>query len=203
MEGGYIIRSEETCDHGQIREMTIAAFAAAYGTGEIEADLIESLRVSRDHDPGLALVAVRDDIVVGHVMLSPVIIQNDDGRVWPALVLAPLGVRIGYQRQGVGSALARAAIAAARERGHTRIVLSGNPEYYARFGFEDAASYQIHDELGTPAPHFLLLALCQDVFAGVSGTVIYPASWACVRTAQQPTQGTPGDNLPACRRPDE
>jgi putative acetyltransferase len=196
MDGAFVIRSEETRDHGQIREMIIAAFAAAYGTGELEADLVESLRAGPEHDPALALVAVRGDLVVGHVMLSPVTIRNDDGRAWPALVLAPLGVRIGHQRQGIGSALMRAAIAAARQQGHTRIVLSGSPEYYQRYGFEDAALYSVRDELGTPPPHFMVLALSQRAFAGVSGTVIYPASWDRVREAQPTPPETSDDNLP-------
>jgi len=190
------LRPEAPGDYGQIREMTIAAFAAAYGTGELEADLIESLRAGPEHDPALALVAVCHDLVVGHVMLSPATIRSDDGRAWTALVLAPLGVRIGYQRQGIGTALMEAAIAAARERAHTRIVLEGNPAYYRRFGFEDAALHSVHDEFGTPPPHFMVLALSQGAFAGVSGTVSYPATWDGVRKAQ-PTPPEIGDaNLP-------
>ncbi|MHB1317485.1 MAG: GNAT family N-acetyltransferase [Anaerolineae bacterium] len=196
MDAPCAIRSEEPCDYGQIREMTIAAFSAAYGTGEMEADLIESLRLSCHYDPGLALVAVRDELVVGHVMLSPVTIRSDDGRTWPSLVLAPLGVRIGYQRQGIGSALLRSVIAAARERGHARIVLSGSPDYYGRFGFEDATPCDVRDEFGTPAPHFMLLALSQEALAGVSGTVIYPESWDGVREAQQASRERPGGEPP-------
>ena len=138
----WTIRPEEPCDYEQIRDMIIAAFSAAYGTGALEADLVESLRVSRAHDPGLALVAVRGDEVLGHVMLSPVTIRDDSGYAWSALVLAPLGVRIGHQRQGIGSALMLTALAAARERGHMRVVLSGSPEYYERFGFEDAVHFK-------------------------------------------------------------
>ncbi|MFO7696688.1 MAG: N-acetyltransferase [Anaerolineae bacterium] len=196
MDGVYFIRHEEPRDHGQIRKMTIAAFAAAYGTGELEADLVENLRAGPEHDPALALVAVRGDLVVGHVMLSPVTLRNDVGRAWPALVLAPLGVRIGHQRQGIGTALMEAAIAAARQQGHTRIVLSGSPEYYQRHGFEDAALYSLRDELGTPAPHFVVLALSRGAFAGLSGTVVYPATWDGVRKAQPTPPETDDDSLP-------
>jgi putative acetyltransferase len=172
MNVATIVRPEEPGDYAQIREMTIPAFKAAYGTGEAEADLIERLRAQPDHDPALALVAVQGALVVGHILFSPVIIRGEAGE-WPALCLAPLGVRIGYQRQGIGSALLRAGLARARERGHSRLVLSGDPAYYGRFGFGDAQSHGLRDDLGTPPPHFLALALAEGALAGVSGLVCY------------------------------
>lgn len=184
MKTDWIIRREEPSDYEQIREMTIPAFSAAYGgNGEEEADLIEDLRALPDLDPALALVAVRDGLVVGHVMLSPVTIRGDDGHEWPALCVAPLGVRIGHQRQGIGSALMRTVLAAAGERGHTRVVLAGSEEYYPRFGFRDATLYNLRDDLGTPSPHFMALALVEGAFEDVSGLVCYPPLWDRFRQA--------------------
>ncbi len=180
MTPAWIIRPEQPGDYAQIREMTIPAFKAAYGTGEPEADLIERLRQQPDYDPTLSLVAVREGLVVGHILLSPVIVQGQAAS-WPALCLAPLGVRIGHQRQGIGSALMRAGLARAREQGHCRIVLSGSPDYYGRFGFQDAHACGMHDELGTPPPHFLALALTEGALEGVAGMVRYPAPFDALR----------------------
>jgi putative acetyltransferase len=176
-----VIRLEQPSDYAQIREMTVPAFAAAYGSGDVEADLIDALRVAPHHDPALALVAVQGDLVVGHVMLSPVSIESEDGRQWPALCLAPLGVRIEHQRQGIGSALMQAVLRQARERGHERVVLAGSEKYYPRFGFQDANLLGIRDELGTPSPHFMALALVEGALTDVLGIVRYPAAFDLVR----------------------
>lgn len=169
----WIIRPEEPADYRPIRELTLAAFAAVFGSGEDEAQLIEDLRALPEHDPELALVAVRDGLVVGHVMLSAATIEGDDGQVWPALCVAPLGVRIGHQRQGIGSALMHAVLARARGRGHRLVVLSGSEKYYPRFGFVDAPALGIRDDLGTPSPHFMVLSLVQGALDGVQGIVRY------------------------------
>lgn len=176
-----IIRPEQPTDYTQIRTMTASAFAAVFGSGEDEVALLEALRAAPDHDPELALVAVQGEVVLGHILMSPVSIEGDEQEQWPALCLAPLCVRIDHQRQGIGNALIRAALEQAREKGHTRVVLSGSDAYYPRFGFQDANFLGIKDEMGTPSPHFMVLPLIKGALTGVSGVVRYPAAFDTVR----------------------
>jgi predicted N-acetyltransferase YhbS len=73
---------------------------------------------------------VRGDKLVGTVRLWHV----SAGGV-PALVLGPLAVDPSSRKLGIGAALIKRALAAARARGHRAVVLLGDAPYYARFGF--------------------------------------------------------------------
>ncbi|WP_371823337.1 GNAT family N-acetyltransferase [Paracoccus sp. Z118] len=113
------IRPERSEDRAVVAQLLRAAF-----DGPAEAALVDALR--HDGDLDLSLVAEDNGRIAGHLALSPL------DAPFPALALAPLAVSPERQRQGIGSALVRAAIAA--RPGHTLVVL-GDPAYYSRFGF--------------------------------------------------------------------
>ncbi len=52
-----------------------------------------------------------------------------------ALLLGPLAVHPSWRGRGIGAALMRCALAQARLRGHSAVLLVGDGPYYARFGF--------------------------------------------------------------------
>jgi predicted N-acetyltransferase YhbS len=91
----------------------------------------ERLREGRAAAKGFSLVAELHDTLVGTIRLWD--ISAGPGR--PALLLGPLAVDEGWRCRGIGSALMRRALAAARRRGHRAVVLVGDAPYYARFGF--------------------------------------------------------------------
>jgi predicted N-acetyltransferase YhbS len=53
----------------------------------------------------------------------------------PALLLGPLAVHPAFQNGGLGAALMRAGLTAAREAGHVLVFLVGDEPYYGRYGF--------------------------------------------------------------------
>ena len=134
----------------------------------------EKLRRNRLPADGLALVA-RDDAghVIGTVRLWHVDAGvNGEGHGVPALLLGPLAVSPEANGKGVGSALMRAAISAAEKRGHGAILLVGDPEYYARFGFSaDKARHLV-----MPGPferrRFLGLELKKNWLSGAAGVLV-------------------------------
>ncbi len=89
----------------------------------------ERLRANRA--PALALVAVCDGEIVGTVRLWNV----TAGRGRPALLLGPLAVDPAQRSRGIGAALMRRALRAARRLGHGAVLLVGDAAYYQRFGF--------------------------------------------------------------------
>src|SRR5258708_2373887 len=90
----------------------------------------QRLRDGRAPAEGLALSVVRQGRLVGTVRLWHV----GAGGV-PALVLGPLAVDPSCRKLGVGAALMNQALAAAKVRGHSAVILLGDAPYYARFGF--------------------------------------------------------------------
>jgi putative acetyltransferase len=68
-------------------------------------------------------------------MVSSLDLLAAGGRRIPILVLSPLGVAPAFQGRGIGSALTRAALAAADRRPEPLMIVQGHPDYYPRFGF--------------------------------------------------------------------
>jgi putative acetyltransferase len=129
---------------GPSEEHAIAALVtAAFGQPD-EALLVDRLRAAGHLI--VELVARDGDALVGHIAFSVVEIgtAHGDGRWW---ALAPLSVAPDRQRQGTGTALVRAGLAAAWRAGATLILVLGEPDYYARFGFLPA------DRLGLRCPY--------------------------------------------------
>jgi predicted N-acetyltransferase YhbS len=90
----------------------------------------ERLRAGRLPAEGLSFVARDGGKLIGTVRLWHV--KAGDR---PALLLGPLAVDPEFQGLGVGSDLMEAALAGAEDAGHDAVILVGDLEYYARFGF--------------------------------------------------------------------
>jgi len=159
------VRPERPEDEAQIRRVNREAF----GRGE-EADLVEALR--RAGAITSSLVAVRQDKVIGHILFSPVTIEDGD-TVYPAVGLGPLAVLPDYQRQGVGSRLVEAGLAACREAGHSVVIVLGHPDYYPRFGFRPASLYGVRWEHEAPDEAFMIAELRPGALAGKHGVARY------------------------------
>jgi predicted N-acetyltransferase YhbS len=88
-----------------------------------------------------------------------------------ALLLGPLAVDPAFQGLGIGGALMKATLAHARKAAFSAIILIGDPEYYARFGFDAAPAAS----LAMPGPferHRLLgLELRYGALANASGLI--------------------------------
>lgn len=97
------IRPEQAEDFDAIDDVV----AAAFGQPD-EAKLVRLLRDSDSYVPELTLVAEEDGAIVGHIMLSYAELAGvGAARV---LSLAPLAVKPGHQRDGVGIALTEKAL---------------------------------------------------------------------------------------------
>ncbi|SDE93653.1 putative acetyltransferase [Blastococcus fimeti] len=145
-----IVRRERPADAAAVRALHRLAFARDPATGVqrdpddvVEARLVDQLREDAGFLPHLALVAVADDVVVGHVIATRGWVEPVGA---PALGLGPLGVLPDVQRSGVGTVLVHALLAVAEAAGESLVALLGDPAYYRGFGFRAAT------ELGISAP---------------------------------------------------
>lgn len=134
----FAIRAERGSD---VRERE-ALLDASFGEGR-HARTCQRLRDGRVPAEGLAFVAELGGRIVGTVRLWHVSAAGI-----PALVLGPLAVDASCRKLGIGAALMHHALKEATARGHGAVILRGDPEYYARFGFSAAAT----GDLALPGP---------------------------------------------------
>ena len=143
------VREENSADIDEIRRIHRAAFP----TPE-EAELVDRLR--DNGNAVVSLVAEEQGALVGHVLLSPVQVENAPQA--KGLGLAPVAVVPEYQGFAVGTRLIERAIEQARALGFDFIVVLGDPGYYGRFGFEAASRFGLGNEYQVNEP-FRVLAL--------------------------------------------
>ena len=159
-----LIRPERPGDLDPVKALLLAAFGR-----EAEARLVDRLRASGKI--ASALVAEDRERVLGHVVFSKIALSAEGGEM-SALALAPLAVVPAFQRLGIGSALVSAGLERCRLDRHSRVLVLGDPVYYARFGFVPAARFGLKC-LFPAASSFMAIELDPGAFAGTTGPVRY------------------------------
>ena len=159
-----VVEAERGSDHGMIR----AVHGEAFG-GASEARLVDTLR--EQASPFVSLVARFGDVVVGHLLLTPVQLAAR-GKAG-LLGLAPMAVLPAFQRSGIGGRLVDAGLERARALGARGVVVLGHADYYPRFGFRPAADFGLRNEFGAAAEHFMAIELLPGGLDAASGTVRY------------------------------
>ncbi|WP_018181442.1 GNAT family N-acetyltransferase [Kaistia granuli] len=148
----------------------------------------ERLRENRLPASGLALVARDGDAVIGTVRLWNV---SADGR--DALLLGPLAIAPERQSEGLGGKLMRAALNRAAMFGHGAVILVGDADYYARFGFSTAATGSLMMPGPVDRERFLALELRDGALAGAAGMLVATGDWSAPPLA--------GPDFPLVRSP--
>jgi putative acetyltransferase len=128
-------------------------------------------------EPQFSLVAeLRAEGVVGHILFTPVEIRSSSSTS-KAMGLGPMAVLPSCQRQGVGSALVEAGLAACRAAGELVLVVLGHPSYYPRFGFQPAWDLGLYYIAPGPNAAFMVHELERGALDGRTGEVLYHAAF--------------------------
>lgn len=159
-----IVRPERESDRDAVRRCNTDAFSTP-----AEAALVDALREAGA--PSRSWVAEREGDVVGHILVTAVLI--DGATPSASWAIGPMSVAPSSQRLGVGVALLAEALHGLRCEGVERVFVLGHPGYYPRVGFELASSHGLRWEHGHD-PAFFVLPLRHDV-GEVSGVVRYHA----------------------------
>jgi predicted N-acetyltransferase YhbS len=82
----------------------------------------------------LSFAALEGEALLGTIQCWPVALTGDDGSRTPLVMVGPVAVDPPHQQHGIGHALmAHMLDAAATTGADARLMLIGDPEYYARF----------------------------------------------------------------------
>ncbi|NMC54174.1 MAG: N-acetyltransferase [Chloroflexi bacterium] len=162
-----LIRDETQADAAAITDVTIAAFEILEISSHTEQFIVTALR--RAGALSLSLVAELDGRVVGHIAFSPVT-MSDGTPGWYGL--GPVSVLPALQRAGIGKALIRAGLARLKEMGARGCCLVGHPDYYRKFGFENADGLSLE---GVPPEVFFALSFDGHI---PQGTVTFHEGFA-------------------------
>ncbi len=166
-----IIRRESPEDYAAVEVLTRAAFYNVYQPGCDEHLIVHKMRSSPDCIPALCHVALWEGRLAGHILYSRAWIESASGTRREVALFGPISVLPALQRRGVGSAMIRHTLPLARRMGFGGVVITGNPAYYHRFGFDDAAKFGIVMEDGTSMPELMALELIPGGLSGPSGRV--------------------------------
>lgn len=160
-ELSLIIRPELPVDSNAIERLHERAF----GPGRFARTAFR-LREGAFHLMELSFTASVGTLLVGSVRLTPV----TAGTV-PALMLGPLTVEPAFEGRGIGAALIRRSLDAAKAEGHTLVMLVGDEPYYSRFGFRRIPPRQL--ELPGPVnpDRFLAVELKEGALEHAKGLV--------------------------------
>jgi len=129
------IRPEVRSDYSQITDVIDQAFAGKPYAGGDESDLVIKLR---ELDVlTLGLVAEFGGTFAGYIAFSPAAAE-DGTEGWFAL--GPVAVYPQFQSVGIGGKLINEGLKQIKKLGAIGCMLTGNPDYYLRFGFGFSAN---------------------------------------------------------------
>ncbi|MEO1198986.1 MAG: N-acetyltransferase [Pseudomonadota bacterium] len=120
------LRKAVAADYEDIRFVETAAFGRPD-----EAYLVEALRASGK--VVLELIAEEGGELAGHILFSR---AETSPETFSIVILAPVAVRPGLQRQGIGGHLVRRGLQLLRTAGEDLVVVLGPPDFYPQFGFD-------------------------------------------------------------------
>jgi putative acetyltransferase len=167
------VRLEQPTDIASVRVVHRAAFPS-----DAEAALVDRLR--ENGKVVVSLVAEVSGTVVGHIVFSPVSIEEAP-EIANGLGLAPVAVLPAFQRRGVGSRLVQEGLAASLRALYGFVVVLGEPRFYQRFGFRPASAFGLRNEYGAEEA-FMVLELQAGALPENSGVVKYGPEFASIAT---------------------
>jgi putative acetyltransferase len=169
-----IFRLEEEKDEDAVYEINSAAFETC-----VEADLVDRLR---DFDgPFVSLVAENEGVVVGHIIFTPVSIDEEPKErvVLPEDVdaviygLGPMSIAPHMQKQGIGTGLLRAGLEQCIDLDIDAVVVLGHPEFYRRCGFKAASNFGLKYGADIPQENFMAIELVEESLRNTRGVIHY------------------------------
>ena len=151
-----IIRACQNSDRRPCEELIRDAFWDVYRPGCVEHLLAHQAWDS----PDLAFALVAEDQDIAGCLIGTLArVIGPHGSTRQVLYLGPLAVSPARQHQGVGTLLMQHGLMEGARLGLAEAFLYGNPDYYARFGFRNAAALGVSTAEGANFDAFMGIEL--------------------------------------------
>lgn len=169
-----VLRNINKNDYKEVEILTREAFWNIYRPGCCEHLVIHNMHKDKKSIEELELVAVYNDKILGHIAYTKGHVKGIDNETF--ITFGPLSVMPKFQGKGIGSKLILETLQRAASLGYSAVFITGDNNYYSRFGFESASKYGVHME-GIPmedeAPFFMVKSLKKDALKDVSGFYVF------------------------------
>lgn len=166
------IRLEQENDFSEVENLTRDAFWNVYRPGCMEHFVLHNMRSSDCFVKELDYVLELDGKIIGNIVYATSNVTSDCGEENEVLIFGPVSVRPDFQKKGYGEKLINFTIEKAKTLGYSAIIITGNPDYYKKYGFVSCDKYGIYyDGLSKdePAPFFMIKVLDEDKVKKIKG----------------------------------
>ncbi len=136
-------RLEQPADYRAVENLTREAFWNHHVPGCNEHYLLHIMRDCTAFIRELDIIAEIDGEIVGNIVYTKASVIGDDKIRREVLCFGPISVLPDFWAKGVGSALIEYTTAKAKKLGYRAVLIYGDPEYYQRFGFVPAETFDI------------------------------------------------------------
>ncbi len=164
-----LIQRTQPKDFLTTENITRETFWNLFKPGCDEHLVLHNLRKSNCYISSLDLVALSENIIAGHSIVTNAKVVDTQNKEHQVLCVGPISVLPAFQNKGIGTKLLNESIAIAKESGYSAMILFGHPDYYHRFGFVNAQNYGITTKEGLNFEPFMVLELYPNALAAVSG----------------------------------
>ncbi|MFL1695568.1 GNAT family N-acetyltransferase [Weissella kandleri] len=164
-ENKIMIQPIESNMQETVATLLHAAFSKTKHGYDGEAELVDALRKSTGQKVELVALDI-ERTVVGEAFLTQSQVADQVG-----YVLAPLAVTPTLQKQGIGGCLIEQAEVWTIQNDGAYISILGDPNYYGRFGYEQASQFGVLAPAEIPDEYFLMKKLNGDI--QLEGTLKY------------------------------
>lgn len=152
-----IIRREEEKDYFENETLVREAFYNIYRPGCIEHYVLHKLRNDKSFVASLDYVIEEDGKIIASIVYAIGKLTYDDNTTKDILTFGPVSVHPKYQKRGYAEKLINYTMDKAKSLGYNEIIISGNEEYYKKYGFVKASLYDIHYKGYEEDDSFLLI----------------------------------------------
>ena len=172
------IRLEEEKDYFVVENLVRDSFWGVFREDCDEHLLVHKLRRDKSCVHELNFIAEVEGKIVGQIMFSKGQILSADSdfsdssessRLYDVLTFGPLSVLPEYKYKKIGMRLLNHAINEAKKLNYLGIIIFGHHDYYAKFGFKNAAEFNIQTSGGKNFDCFMALELHENAFSEISG----------------------------------